>query len=97
MAWGYVPVAVATLLWLPIVATFGWQTFNPELVPDSAAQWTVYSLRAVMALTLLWSLLLQVATLAAAQRFSVPRALANYLIPAIPLALLGLALALTGG
>lgn len=91
-AWGYVPIAVATVLWLPIIATLGWEAFNPHLVPDSPVQWGVVSLRLVMFLALLWSMLLQVATLAAVQRFTIPRALANSLIPAIPVILLEVAL-----
>jgi hypothetical protein len=87
IAWSYVPTAVATVLWIPVLAAFGWRAFSADLTPRTAAQWMALPVLLLISVAALWTLVLQVGGLAEAQRFSIVRAVVSILILTVPLLL----------
>ena len=90
VAWSYVPVAVATVAWLPLLLAYGSRAFTADLSPATPAQWAALPALLVLFATNLWSLVLLVATLAEVQRFSIAKAIACLIILSIPVVLIGM-------
>jgi hypothetical protein len=86
IAWGYAPVAVAGLCYIPIPLIYG-RTLTEV---DTEIPLLVVILTMVFAVGAFWSVVTQVITLAEVQRFSIVRAIASMLILVIPTLLLGL-------
>lgn len=89
VTWSYVPFAVAGLLVIPVVLAYGG---SPDAADphDSVTAPAIATLTAVLitVVAIVWTLVLQVTTLAGVQRFSILRAIASMIILVIPLLLL---------
>jgi Yip1-like protein len=84
VAWSLVPQAVAAPLWIPLLAAYGRNAFNPQGLPLMAL-----ALVFLIAIAAFWTLPLQVAGLAEALRFSIWRALLSIFILSLPLFVFG--------
>ena len=90
VAWSYVPVAASSLLWIPILLTLGTGAFAAEADPVTGLEWIGMALLMVVSIGYVWSLPLLIGAVAAAQRFSIAKAILSWLIVSIPLLLLTL-------
>lgn len=88
-AWSHLPLAVSTACWIPIVAVYGWNTLGQNFAPDAAHQWLILVVGLLMFAAMVWTIVLQIVTLAEVQRFSIVRALASIIILVVPVLLLG--------
>ena len=86
VAWGYVPIAIAGLGWIPVVLIYGGELAKPD--PQIPLPVAIVGLAVVIGA--LWSVVTQVIALSEVQRFSIARAIASMLILLIPLLLLRL-------
>jgi hypothetical protein len=86
VAWSYVPSAVGALAWPPIFLLSG----IPDAAPQTAAEWAALPFALAGLVTLLWTLVLEVITLAEVQRFSILRAIACLVILLLPALLFSL-------
>jgi hypothetical protein len=92
IAWAYVPVAATVILWLPLVAAFGWQAFRMNTETPTPLQALSLLLYVPLGLAPTYSFVLQVGGVAAALRTSIWRTLAILLVLAVPVFLLMIAL-----
>jgi len=88
VAWSYVPIAVGTVLWVPLLFVLGTSALGDDFAPQSALQWLVILLALGIPVTYVWSLPLLVASLAEVQRFSIGKAVLNVCILAVPVILM---------
>jgi len=88
VAWSYVPIAVGSLLWMPLLLAFGSRVFHNDLAPQSALPWPAMLMLLGISLSYLWSIPLLVGGLAEVQRFSIGKAILSLIILGIPLVLL---------
>lgn len=93
VVWSSVPLAVAAFFWIPALVA------SPELSAADAESLSMSQLMAGLLLLLfgvvyfvsvVWTVVLQVITLAEVQRFSILRSIASYVILFVPLALLAM-------
>jgi Yip1-like protein len=84
VAWSMVPMAFSFLAWIPLFAALGWQALDPWGL-EPAAQWLAMLPFVIFPI---WMFVLQVASFAAALRFSIWRALACLVILIVLSALL---------
>jgi hypothetical protein len=89
LAWSYVPIAVGSVLWIPLVLTLGTRAFGTDSEPLTGLQWLSVPLLLGIGVSYLWSLPLMVGGLAAVQRFSIGKAILCLVILSVPLLLLG--------
>src|SRR5262245_7418738 len=87
-AWGYVPIAAGAVLWIPIMLTLGMRAFAADAQPLAGLEWIGACLLIAVAITNVWTTVLQVGGLAAAQRFSIGKAILCVIVLAIPLVFL---------
>jgi len=88
IAWAYLPVAAAVILWLPLFALFGWSALHMNTETPTPAQALALLLYLPLGLAPTYGFALQVGGVAAALQTSLWRALAILLIPAVPAILL---------
>ncbi len=88
VAWGLVPQAAAIVLWIPLVAAYGSSAFGPAVPPANGLQLAALLLLLLVPVAAFWSMVLQIGGIAAAQRFSIGRALLTQIILTGPLLLL---------
>ena len=88
IAWSYVPIAASSVLWIPILLTLGMRAFGAGAEPFVGVEWLGVLLLVAISVSFFWSIPLQVGGLAAAQRFSIGKAILYVLILSIPLFLL---------
>ncbi len=87
VAWSYVPTAVASILWIPVITAYGWRAFSGDLTPQSAAQLLALPVMLLISVAALWTLAVQIGAVAEAQRFSILRSFLSILILSAPLLL----------
>ncbi len=87
VAWSNVPYAIAGLAWIPVLIAY--RGLPSAAGTQNALQWLATPFAVAPFLGGLWTLVLQVITLAEVQRFSIVRALASMIILLIPALLLG--------
>jgi len=90
LVWSYAPLAVTAFSWIPVLMAGA-----PAAAPDQAdlaaaanVPWLLLAVTLVYFAALLWTLVLQVVTLAEVQHFSIPRSLVSIVVWMIPLMLL---------
>jgi hypothetical protein len=88
IAWSYVPIAASSVLWIPILLTLGTRAFGAGAEPFVGLEWLGALLLIAISVSYFWTIPLQVGGLAAAQRFSIGKAILYVLILSIPLFLL---------
>jgi hypothetical protein len=88
VAWSYVPVAATSLLWIPIFLTIGTRAFATDGGPLVGVEWLSLPLLVAISLSYVWTIPLLVGGLAAAQRFSIARAIAYVVVLSVPLFML---------
>ena len=88
VAWSYVPVAACSLLWIPILLTIGTRAFSTNVDQFVGLEWLGVALMLVVNIGHVWSVPLMVGAVAAAQRFSIAKAILSWLILSIPFLLL---------
>ena len=88
VAWAYLPVAAAGILWLPLFIAFGWSALHMNTETRTPAQALALLLYLPLGLAPTYGFALQVGGVAAALQTSIWRALAILLIPAVPAILL---------
>jgi len=88
IAWSYVPIAASSVLWIPILLTLGMRAFGAGAEPFVGLEWLGALLLIAIGVSYVWTIPLQVGGLAAAQRFSIGKAILYVLILSIPLFLL---------
>jgi hypothetical protein len=86
VAWGYVPMAVAGLCWIPLALWYQGRISAPETEIPLA----VVPLKLAVLVGGLWSIVTQIITLAEVQRFSILKAIASIAVVMIPVVLLGM-------
>jgi hypothetical protein len=90
VAWSYVPIAASSVLWIPILLTIGTRAFGADVGDVEGLEWLGVVLMLVVGVASIWSLPLMVGAVAAAQRFSIGKALLSWLILSTPFLLLTL-------
>jgi hypothetical protein len=90
LAWAYVPAAVASVAWLPLLAAYGVDLFRTPLEPETTLQWVTLPLLPAILIAGVWTLVLLVPSLSEALRLSLLRAFALVALTATPFMLLGL-------
>jgi hypothetical protein len=92
VAWSYAPIAITAILWVPVLIAFSYGPIQNAAAPETAADSLKILLLLVMVLisfaATVWTLVLQVVTLAEVQRFSILRAIGSVAVFLIPLLLL---------
>lgn len=88
IAWSYVPIAVCSALWIPLLLVGGTRVFGRELGPESGVHWITLPMIVTITASYIWSLPLFVGALAEVQRFSIGKAILCLIILAIPTLLL---------
>lgn len=88
IAWGMVPQAFVLIAWLPLLAAFGWGTFDSTPEPGTLLQGLALLCLIPLAVAPLWTFVLQVGAVAAAMRLPLWKALVTVLILALPALLL---------
>jgi len=89
VAWSYVPTAVSSVLWIPVLLAFGYRAFGTDVSPESGLEWLGMAALLLMTVAYFWSVPLLVATLAEVQRFSFVKAIVSLVILTIPVLLIG--------
>ena len=88
VAWSYVPVAASSLLWIPILLTLATRAFGDGAQPLVGVEWLGVPLMIAVGLSYGWSIPLLIGGLAAAQGFSVAKAILYFVILLVPLLIL---------
>ena len=86
VAWGYVPLAVTGVCWIPVAFSVG----GNGAEGNAEVPTVLVPLMVAIMVGVAWSVVLQVITLAEVQRFSILRAIASILSLLIPVASLGI-------
>jgi len=104
MAWSGVPIAWALLLWIPELAIFGKELFTtatPRIDSSTGLLLLVLSFAAIEIAIGVWAFVVFLKSLGQVQGFSAWKALGNgllaLLVLAVPLVLIGVAIAMFGG
>lgn len=88
IAWGLVPQAFVLIAWVPLLAAFGWRTFDSTSQPETVLQGLALSCLIPLAAAAFWTFVLQVGAVATAMRLPVWKALVTVLILMLPVLLL---------
>ena len=88
IAWGLVPQAFVLIAWVPLLAAFGWRTFDSTPEAETLLQGLALLCLIPLAVAPFWTFALQVGAVAAAMKLSVWKALVTVLILALPTLLL---------
>ena len=88
IAWSFVPQAFVLILWVPLLAAFGWRTFDSTRQVETLLQGLALLCLIPLAVAPVWTFVLQVGAVATAMRLPVWKALITLVILALPALLL---------
>ena len=88
VAWSYVPIAVCSALWIPLLLIGGTRVFGSDWAPESGMNWITVPMILGITVSYIWSVPLLVGAIAEVQRFSIGKAILRLIVLLVPTMLL---------
>jgi hypothetical protein len=88
VAWSYVPIAVCSALWIPLLLIGGTRVFGRDWASESGMHWIAVPMILGITVSYIWSVPLLVGAIAEVQRFSIGKAILCLIVLVVPAMLL---------